>query len=54
MRRHSPTMRRPKITSAADVSAQVKRTSDRPVQKIGQGIQGNRHDIKAGSGMGIK
>lgn len=39
---------------AKSASVRIKRTSDRPVMKVGQGIQGNRHDVKSGSGMGIK
>lgn len=43
-----------RVNTAADKSASVRRTSDIPVDQIGQGIQGNRHDVKSGSGMGIK
>lgn len=48
------TVKKAAAKSGASVSKSVKRTSDVPVQQLGQGIQGNRHDVKSGSGMGIK
>lgn len=41
-----------KVKTAADRSASVNRTSDQPVVQVGQGIQGNRHNINSGSAVG--